>query len=62
MGSREVGSRVKEHVQELENLVWWWAGRLGSKGGHVHKLENLDSSLGDGEALHSRRVPKILCA
>ena len=50
-----MGSREEEHIQELNNLVWRWAGRLGSQGGHVQEMENLDSSLGDGEALHSRR-------
>ena len=48
-----MGSRVEEHVQELEN--WRWAGRLGSQGGHVYELENLEGSLGDGQVLHSRR-------
>ena len=55
MGSRGLGSREEEHIQELENFVKRWAGRLGSQGGHVHELENLESSLGDGEVLHSRR-------
>ena len=33
VGFREVGSRVKEHIQELEILAWRLAGRFDSLGG-----------------------------
>ena len=32
---------------------------VGLPGGHVYELENLESSLGDGEVLHSDMVLEV---